>query len=41
MALREGTSYATSGNSYKCNPATTKEDAITFPYQWAFDGDAY
>lgn len=41
MALREGTSYATSGNSYKCNPATTKEDAITFPYQWAFDGDPY
>ena len=41
LTLREGSNYVTSSNSYKCNPNTTKEEAMTYSYQWAFKGDPY
>lgn len=41
LSLRNGEDYVTSDNDYKCNPATTKEDAVTDAYQWAFQGDPY
>ncbi|MBR5276964.1 MAG: alpha/beta hydrolase fold domain-containing protein [Bacteroidaceae bacterium] len=41
LALREGSDYVTADNSYKCNTNPTREQAITYPYQWAFKGDPY
>lgn len=41
LALREGADYVTVDNNYKCNTATTKEQAMTYAYQWAFMGDPY
>ena len=41
LALREGADYVTADNDYKCNPTPTKDEIVTEPYQWAFQGNPY
>jgi len=41
LALRGGVDYVTADNGYKCNTTPTKEEVVTAPYQWAFQGDPY
>ena len=41
LRLYGGDDYANCDGEYKCNNVTTKEEALTDAYQWAFQGNPY